>query len=165
MAIEQRLPVVNSDDGVWGDDLNAFLSKEHYNADATLTPGTSTNGGHKTVTIQAGTGTAAPLTFTSSAGTLLSTAAPGAVEFSTNKLYYTTTTPTRMTVAAFPAGTTVAGGDLHYADGTGTLVTLPIGGTNAVLTVIGGLPSWVIPAGSTYNYGLTGAIAAGIVNY
>lgn len=147
MAIEQRLPVVNSDDGVWGDDLNAFLGKEHYNGDVTLTPGSSQNGGHKNVTIQIGTPTAAPLTFTSqSVGNLLTTPAAGAVEFSTNKLYYTTTTPTRMTLAAYSSGSIVAAGDLHYADGTGTLTTLPIGTTNGmVLTVLGSAPVWQTP--------------------
>jgi hypothetical protein len=148
MAIEQRLPTVNGDDGIWGDNLNAFLSKEHYNSDTTLTPGNgvgfSTNGGHKTVTIQAGSATAgtAPLKFTSSAGALLTAAEAGAVEFSTNKLYYTTTTPTRMLIAAYPASSTVANGDLHYADGTGTLVTLPVTSNGQVLTLVSGVPAW-----------------------
>ncbi|TAL14766.1 hypothetical protein EPN95_01820 [Patescibacteria group bacterium] len=144
MAIEQRLPVVNSDDGVWGDDLNAFLGKEHYNGDATLTPGTSTNGGHKTVTLQPGTATAgtAPLKFAT--GTLLGTAEAGAVEFNTDKLYYSTTTPTRMTVAAYP---TVGGatGDLYYRSSTGSLTVLPVGSNTNVLTLASGVPTWAAP--------------------
>ncbi len=153
MAIEQRLPVVNSDDGVWGDDLNAFLGKEHYDGDATLTPGTSTNGGHKTVTIQPGTATAgtAPLKFTS--GTLLTAAEAGAVEFNTDKLYYSTTTPTRMTIAAYPTSTS-ATGDVHYRDSSGNFLRLPIGSTNDVLTVSGGVPTWAAPSGGS---GLTQA--------
>lgn len=146
MAFPQRLPIVTQDDGQWGDILNQFLTTQHYNGDVSTTQGTSINGGHQTVTILAGTATAgtAPLKFAT--GTLLTNAEAGAVEFNSNKLYYTTTTPTRMTIAAFPSTSTVANGDLHYADGTGTLVTLPVGGTNQVLTVVSGAPAWVAPA-------------------
>jgi len=100
MAIEQRLPLVNGDDGIWGDDLNTFLGKEHYNADATLTPGTSTNGGHETITVRPGTTVAgtAPLKFTS--GSLMTAAEAGAVEFLTDKLYFTQTTSTTRKVIA-----------------------------------------------------------------
>ena len=146
MAFPQRLPIVTSDDGQWGDILNQFITTQHYNGDTNLVQGTSTNGGHQTVTILAGTATAgtAPLKFAS--GTLLTTAESGAVEFNTNKLYYTTTTPARMTIAAYLSSSTVAAGDLHYADGTGTLTTLPIGITNGmVLTVSSGVPVWQTP--------------------
>lgn len=142
MATEQRLPTVNGDDGEWGGHLNAFLSKEHYTADANVTyPGTSTNGSHKTVTIQPGTATAgtAPLKFTS--GTLLTTPEPGAVEFGSNKLYYTVTGPTRRTIASY-AESTGAEGDTYYRDNSGNFVPLTVGGTNTVMKVSGGLPSW-----------------------
>lgn len=83
----QRLPIVDGDDGQWGINLNAFLSKEHYD------DGTDNvvNGGHKTITIRPGTAApgTAPLKFTS--GTLLTTPEPGAVEFNNNKLYFTQT--------------------------------------------------------------------------
>lgn len=154
MATEQRLPTVNGDDGEWGGHLNAFLSKEHYTADANVTyPGTSTNGGHKTVTIQPGTATAgtAPLKFTS--GTLMSAAEVGAIEFNDNgtngKLYATyrqATTTTRLTVAAYndASGAT---GDVYYRDASGNFVRLAIGSTNHVLTVTGGVPTWAAPSG------------------
>jgi hypothetical protein len=63
---EQRLPIVNSDDGVWGDIIRQYLMKEHYNDDTD----NAANGGHQKVTIRAGTASAgtAPLKFTS--GTL-----------------------------------------------------------------------------------------------
>ncbi|MCA9325217.1 hypothetical protein KDA23_04105 [Candidatus Saccharibacteria bacterium] len=90
----QRLPIVNSDDGTWGDIIRQFLMKEHANDD-TDNPA---NGGHKTITIQPGTATAgtAPLKFTS--GTLLSMPEAGAVEFNNDKLYFTRTTSTERRV-------------------------------------------------------------------
>lgn len=33
MAVDQRLPRVGDDDGVWGDILRQYLMKEHYNDD------------------------------------------------------------------------------------------------------------------------------------
>ena len=93
---EQRLPTVNGDDGAWGDILNQFIAKEHYNTglDNTL------NGGHKTITIRPGTTGAgtAPLKFIS--GPLMTAAEAGAVEFLTDRLYFTQTTAnTRKTIA------------------------------------------------------------------
>lgn len=93
---DQRLPAVGSDDGQWGTILNQFLEKEHYNTGVDNVD----NGGHKTVTIRAGTATAgtAPLKFTS--GTVLTAPEAGAMEFNSDSLYFTTTTgPTRKTVA------------------------------------------------------------------
>ncbi len=89
----QRLPLVNSDDGIWGDNLNQYLGKEHYNGSVDYTAA-SPNGGHKTITVQPGTTTAgsAPLKFTS--GSLMTAPEAGAVEFLTNKLFFTQTTST-----------------------------------------------------------------------
>ena len=82
MPTPQRLPIVDSDDGVWGDILRQYLMKEHYNDDTD----NSVNGGHKTITVQAGTATAgtAPIKLTS--GTLLTTPEAGAIEFLTDTL-------------------------------------------------------------------------------
>ena len=139
----QRLPLVNSDDGIWGDNLNQYLGKEHYNGSVDYTTA-SPNGGHKTITIQPGTTAAltAPLKFT--AGPLMTTAEAGAVEFNSDKLYITTSTPTRKTIAAYDdsAGGGGAAGDLHYRDSSGNFVRLPIGSSTNVLTVSGGLPAW-----------------------
>lgn len=140
---DQRLPIVNGDDGDWGNILNQYLEKEHYN-DATNNP---VNGGHKTITIRAGTATAgtAPLKFTS--GTLLSAAEAGAIEFNSDRLYFTqTTSTTRKVIAAFndASGAT---GDTYYRDSGGHFVRLPIGSSSDVLTVTGGLPVWAAPSG------------------
>ena len=80
MATPQRLPIVNSDDGVWGDILRQYLMKEHYNTDLDDVA----NGGHQTVTIRPGTAASgtAPLKFTS--GTLMTTPEAGAMEFNNN---------------------------------------------------------------------------------
>lgn len=93
---EQRLPIVDSDDGVWGEVLNQFIEKEHYNTGVN----NAVNGGHKTITVRAGTTSAgtAPLKFSS--GSLLSAPEVGAIEFLTDRLYYTQTTNTaRKTIA------------------------------------------------------------------
>lgn len=135
---EQRLPIVNSDDGVWGDIIRQYLTKEHYNDD-TDNP---VNGGHKTVTIRAGTASAgtAPLKFTS--GTLLSSPEAGAMEFNNNNIYFTITTgPVRKKVAIYDdsGGAT---GDLYYRDGSGNFVQLPVGAAGKTLRVASGLPAW-----------------------
>lgn len=106
---DQRLPTVNGDDGAWGDILNEFLGKEHYNGDANYTPGTSTNGGHETVTIRPGTTAAgtAPLKLTS--GPLMTAPEAGAIEFLTDKLYFTqTTSATRKVITTGDTNITVS---------------------------------------------------------
>ncbi len=139
MPTPQRLPVVNGDDGQWGDIINQFLKLQHYD-DGTDNPGV--NGGHQKVTIRAGTATAgtAPLKFTS--GTLLSTPEAGAVEFLTDRLYFTqTTSTTRKVIAAFD-DSSGATGDVYYRDSSGNFVRLGIGSNNQVLSVASGVPSW-----------------------
>lgn len=136
MPTPQRLPIVNSDDGVWGDILRQYLLKEHYD-DGT---DNAVNGGHKTITIRAGTSGAgtAPLKFTS--GTLMTTPEAGAVEFNSDTLYFTqTTSTTRKKIAAYD-DTSGATGDIYYRNSSGYFTRLGIGSTNDVLTVSGGLP-------------------------
>ncbi len=135
-----RLPIVDSDDGVWGDILRQYLMKEHYNDDTD----NAANGGHQFVTIRPGTASKAPLTL--STGPLRTTAAVGSVEFNDGKLYFTTTGSVRKTVAMYD--TTGAEGDLFYRSSTGMLSRLPVGGSNQVLTVNSGLPTWQTPAGN-----------------
>jgi hypothetical protein len=138
MATPQRLPIVNSDDGTWGDIIRQYIKKEHYD-DGT---DNAVNGGHQKITVRAGTATAgtAPLKFTS--GTVLTTPEAGAIEFNTDSLYFTITTGTvRKKVAIYDdsSGTT---GDLYYRDSSGNFVRLPIGSTGQALKVSGGLPAW-----------------------
>jgi hypothetical protein len=151
---DQRLPTVDGDDGAWGDILNEFLGKEHYNGDGDFNPASSENGGHEKVTIRAGTTAAgtAPITLTS--GALMTAAEPGAVEFLTDKLYYTTTTPTRMTLAAYPT-TGGALGDVYYRSSGGSLTVLTAGTDTHVLTLASGVPTWAAPPGG--GSGLTQA--------
>jgi len=109
-VVQQRLPAVNGDDGAWGDILNLFLSQEHYNTGLDNVA----NGGHATITIRPGTTAAstAPLKFTS--GSLMTTPEAGAVEFLTDKLYFTkTTTPTtaRMVITTGDTNITVGSTD------------------------------------------------------
>jgi hypothetical protein len=142
---EQRLPIVNSDDGVWGDIIRQYLTKEHYNDD-TDNP---VNGGHKTVTIRAGTASAgtAPLKFTS--GTLLSSAETGAMEFNNNNLYFTITTGSIRKKVAIYDDSSGATGDLYYRDGSGNFVQLPVGATGKTLRVASGIPAWTDPTFAT----------------
>lgn len=144
---EQRLPVVDGDDGAWGGILNEFLGKEHYNGDASYVAGTSTNGGHKTITIRPGTTAAgtAPLKFTS--GPLLATTEAGAVEFLTDKLYLTQTTGTTRKTIAMYDDSLGATGDMYYRDASGNFVRLPVGSNTYVLTATGGVPVWAAPSG------------------
>jgi hypothetical protein len=153
---EQRLPIVNSDDGIWGDIIRQYLMKEHFNDDTD----NAANGGHKTVTIRAGTATAgtAPLKFTS--GTLLSSAEAGAVEFNTDNLYFTITTGTVRKRVALYDDSSGATGDLYYRDSGGSFVRLAAGSDGKTLRVASGLPAWsdatFSTATKTSNYTITG---------
>jgi hypothetical protein len=157
MATPQRLPIVNSDDGTWGDIIRQYLLKEHYD-DGT---DNAVNGGHKTVTIRAGTATAgtAPLKFTS--GTLLTAAEAGAVEFNSDSLYFTITTGTVRKKVAIYDDSSGATGDLYYRDSSGNFVPLAAGSNGNVLKVTSGLPSWGTTNGTfttgtqTSNYTVT----------
>ncbi len=136
--VQQRLPIVNSDDGTWGDILRQYLMKEHYNDDTD----NAANGGHQKVTIRAGTATAgtAPLKFTS--GTLLSTPEAGAVEFNADSFYFTITTGTVRKKVAIYDDSSGANGDLHYRDSSGNLVRLGIGAAGKTLRSTGSIPAW-----------------------
>lgn len=135
---EQRLPIINSDDGQWGEVLNQFIKLEHFD-DGTNNP---TNGGHKTITIRPGTlnpGTA-PLKFSS--GPLMTSPEAGAVEFQNDNLYYTRTTANRrMTIAAYDDASG-AGGDLYYRDADGNFIRLAVGVAGQMLTTNGTVPAW-----------------------
>jgi hypothetical protein len=157
VSFPQRLPIVNNDDGIWGDIIRQYLMKEHYD-DGT---DNAVNGGHQKVTIRAGTAAAgtAPLKFTS--GTLLTTPEAGAVEFNNNSLYFTITSGTvRKTVAMYD-DSSGATGDLYYRDSSGNFTRLGAGSNGSVLKVASGLPSWGSINGSfttstqTSNYTIT----------
>ncbi|MFY9228021.1 MAG: hypothetical protein WAO28_01700 [Candidatus Microsaccharimonas sp.] len=139
---QQRLPIVNGDDGDWGNLLNQYLEKEHYNTgvDNVL------NGGHKTITVRAGTTAAGTAPIKLSSGPLMTTPEVGALEFLTDGLYFTQTSSTERRVIPHisPTGAT---GDIYYRHSTAQLIRLPIGSTNDVLTVSGGVPIWAAPAG------------------
>jgi hypothetical protein len=135
---EQRLPIVDGDDGEWGDILNQYLEKEHYNTGSD----NASNGGHQKITVRPGTTSAgsAPLKFTS--GPLMTAAEAGSVEFLTDKLYFTQTTgTTRKTIAAYDDGSG-AEGDIYYRDSSANFVRLARGSNGEVLKLASGLPSW-----------------------
>lgn len=153
---DQRLPIVNSDDGIWGDIIRQFLMKEHYNDDTN----NAANGGHKTVTIRGGTAAAgtAPLKFTS--GTLMTTPEAGAMEFNNNFLYFTITSGAVRKKVALIDDTSGANGDLYYRDATGNFVRLAAGSNGQTLRVASGLPAWTdttfATATKTSSYTITG---------
>lgn len=154
--VQQRLPIVNSDDGTWGDIIRQYIMKEHYNDD-TDNP---VNGSHKTVTIRPGTATAgtAPLKF--AAGTLLSAPEAGAVEFTTDSLYFTITTGTVRKKVALYDDSSGATGDVYYRDAAGNFVRLAAGASGKTLRINGGLPAWsdatLATSTKTSNYTITG---------
>lgn len=141
MAVPQRLPIVNSDDGTWGDIIRQYIKKEHYD-DGT---DNAINGGHQNITIRPGTTTAAPLTFNQTGASLLTTPADGAVEYASNA-FYITVGSTRKRVAIYDDSSGAAG-DLYYRDSSGNFVRLPAGSNGQVLKLASGLPSWApVPA-------------------
>ncbi|QHN43190.1 hypothetical protein GII36_05060 [Candidatus Mycosynbacter amalyticus] len=145
---DQRLPIVNSDDGTWGDLLRQYLKKEHFD-DGT---NNAANGGHQNVTIRGGTAGAggAPLKFSS--GTLLTTPEVGAVEFAGDNLYVTQTSgTTRKKVALYDDSSGVTG-DLYYRNSGGYFTRLGIGTSNQILAVSGGLPSWQTPTAQSTTF-------------
>lgn len=111
MPTPWRLPEVSGDDGAWGDILNQYLNKEHYNND-NGGAGDSASGGHMNITVRTGTTAAgtAPIKLTS--GSLMTGAEAGAIEFLTDKLYFTRTT----TLAT--ARTVLTTGDTNITVGT-----------------------------------------------
>jgi hypothetical protein len=134
----QRLPIVNSDDGTWGDIIRQYLMKEHYNDD-TDNPA---NGGHQTITIRAGTASAgnAPLKFTS--GTLLTTPETGAMEFAGDNYYLTQTSNTTRKKIAIYDDSSGATGDVYYRNSGGYFTRIGIGSSGDLLTVSSGIPAW-----------------------
>jgi hypothetical protein len=132
---------------------------QHYD-DGTDNPGV--NGGHQKITIRAGTATAgtAPLKFTS--GTNLTTPEAGAMEFTTDTLYFTITTGTTRKKVAIYDDSSGATGDTYYRDSSGNFVRLGVGSSGQVLKVASGLPSWGTTNGTfatatkTTSYTITG---------
>ncbi|MEJ0073271.1 MAG: hypothetical protein WDN27_04305 [Candidatus Saccharibacteria bacterium] len=164
MSTPQRLPIVNSDDGVWGDILRQYLMLQHYD-DGTDNPGV--NGGHQNITIRPGTATAgtAPLKFAS--GTNLTTPEAGAMEFTTDTLYFTITTGTVRKKVAIYDDTSGATGDTYYRDSSGNFVRLAAGSNGQIMKVASGLPSWGTDngtfttntqSGTTYTVGTTDTV-------
>jgi hypothetical protein len=135
----QRLPVVNGDDGLWGDIINQFINLQHYN-DGTDNPGV--NGGHMNITIRAGSTVAGTAPIKIASGPLMTTPEAGAIEFLSNRLYFTQTSGTTRKVLAAFDDASGATGDIYYRDSSGHFVRLGIGSTGQVLTVASGLPSW-----------------------
>lgn len=146
---EQRLPAVNGDDGAWGDILNQYLAKEHYNTGIDNTA----NGSHKAITLRPGTATdgTAPIRFDNTASSVLMTnKAAGAFEYSyaNDRFYLTQVTGTaRKAIATYYDDGSGATGDLYYRDSSGNFIKLPIGSNTFVLTSNGTTPSWVAPSG------------------
>jgi|GEM_PF-811995 len=143
MPTPQRLPIVNSDDGVWGDIIRQYIKKEHYD-DGT---DNAVNGGHQNITVRAGTATAgtAPIKLTS--GTLLTASEAGAVEFNSDSLYFTITTGASRRKIALYDDSAGATGDLYYRNSSGYFTRLPIGSTSQTLQVTGGVPVWDAASG------------------
>lgn len=143
MPTPQRLPTVNGDDGLWGDILNQYLKKEHYDD----TTDNAANGGHKTITVRAGTATAGTAPIKLASGTLLTTPEVGAIEFNADKIYFTQTTSALRKVIATYDDSAGAAGDIYYRNASGNLIRVAVGSESDVLTVTSGLPAWAAPAG------------------
>ncbi|MDB5160332.1 MAG: hypothetical protein JWO99_595 [Candidatus Saccharibacteria bacterium] len=143
--VQQRLPIVSSDDGAWGTILNQYLKKEHYD-DAT---DNAANGGHQHITLRPGTTVAGTAPMKLSSGPLLTSPEEGAFEYLNGLLYYTVVQNAALTrkVMLMVDGSSGAGGDLFYVGSNLELALLHAGGTNQVLTIVGGVPTWAAPSG------------------
>jgi hypothetical protein len=130
MTTPQRLPIVNGDDGAWGDIIRQFLTKEHYNAvpDAD----NPANGGHQNVTIRPGTATAAPLTFMG--GTNLTTPVAGSVEYDGTYFYLTEASNVRKRVMNYFATNTQSG--TTYAVAASDTVIFANAASNAITVTL-----------------------------
>lgn len=146
---DQRLPIVDGDDGQWGEILNQFLEKEHHNTGSN----NAENGMHKGITIRPGTTSVAPISFTLSGADTLTTPVAGTLEVnSSGVLYYTQSSGSgnRRRVMYYDHSV-AATGDIFYRDSSTRIISLGIGSTGDVLTVAGGLPSWAAPSGGGGN--------------
>jgi hypothetical protein len=155
---QQRLPIVNDDDGDWGNLLNQYLKKEHYDSGAD----NAANGGHQKITIIAGTTVAgtAPLKFNT--GPLLGTPEAGTVEFYNSRFYLTNTTnvTTQKVIAAYD-DSSGATGDIYYRDANANFVKLTIGADKTVLTSNGTIPGWATPASGGFSVNTIGVTIDG----
>ena len=142
---DQRLPLVNGDDGQWGDVLNQFLEKEHYNTGVNNVA----NGGHKTITVRPGTTAANTAPIKLASGPLMTTPETGAVEFLGDKLHFTQTNSTTRKVVAMYDDTSGATGDIYYRNSSSYFVRLPVGSTDDVLKVTAGNPVWAAPTAAS----------------
>lgn len=139
MPTPQRLPIVNNDDGVWGDILRQYVLKEHYD-DGT---DNAANGGHKTITVRPGTTSAGTAPIKLNSGPVMTTAEVGAMEYTGDMLYFTITTGTTRKKVALYDDSAGATGDLYYRNSSGVFTRLPVGAAGKTLGVNSGLPTWV----------------------
>lgn len=114
--------------------------------------------------LPAGTTTLAPLKIP--AGTSLTSPIAGTIEFDGTDLFYTTSGPTRRTVANIAATQTFsnktltspiinvssdATGDIYYRNSGGLFTRLPVGSSNQLLSVSSGIPTWTTVAANIDN--------------
>jgi len=150
---EQRLPTVNGDDGAWGDILNQYIAKEHYNTGLN----NPLNGSHKAINLRPGTtaDNTAPIRFNNTASSVLMTnKAAGAFEYSyTNDRFYLTqvTGTARKAIATYYDDGSGATGDMYYRDASGNFVRISggIGSNTYVLTSNGTTPTWAALGGGS----------------
>jgi hypothetical protein len=141
---EQRLPTVNSDNGAWGDLLNQYLQKEHYNTGSD----NAANGGHQHITVRAGTTAAGTAPIKLASGSLMTTSEEGALEYASGLLYYTSNQNSLIRkIVQTVDPTSAATGDMYYLNASNELVRLPIGSGTQFLGVVSGVPAWATPSG------------------
>ena len=135
---------MSSDDGAWGTILNQYLQKEHYNTGADNVA----NGGHQHITLLPGTATAGTAPIKLASGPLLATPEEGAIEYLNGVPYMTVVANATLTrkVMLVVTGTGAATGDMYYLGANGEIALLHAGGTNQVLTIQSGIPTWTTPS-------------------
>jgi hypothetical protein len=158
---EQRLPAIDGDDGSWGSILNQFLSKEHYNTGLDNTG----NGGHATITLRAGTTSAGTSPIKLNSGPVLTTPETGALEFTTDKLYFTQTTgTTRRVISTYDDSGGATGTITRLISSVSTNTTAGSAMNTDYVYIVTGITTITLPTavGNTNTYTVTNDGASSI---
>jgi hypothetical protein len=151
---EQRLPIINGDDGAWGSILNQFLAKEHYDTGID----NPSNGGHVAITVRAGSAVAGTSPIKLTSGPVLTTPEAGAIEFTTDKLYFTRTTGTaRRVISTYDDSSGATGTILRQITAVSTNTTAASSANTDYVYQVTGSTTVTLPTaiGNTNNYTIT----------
>jgi hypothetical protein len=85
-------------------------------------------------------------------GAAINSTSSGSGTVQTSMLYLSSLSPVSTAVTQFPANPMTSAGDMIEGGSGGTPARLPIGTSGEVLTVAGGVPSWLAPAAPPWQF-------------